>query len=159
MTSAAILAHMILNKKNGLVLGASKTTGTTWTTRTRPLWQPVAILLPVALAVLAATGYYYMAVAFEYRLNQTVTLVLFVAGIYALLYRLLNISQRRLALKIAVEKRQALLRSREAEEDHEPDLDPADFHEEIDVIEVKTQTIELLRMSMALLLILGLWFT
>ena len=159
MIAASTLAHLILHRVRGLVLDVGKNAASTWTTRTRPLWQPATILLPLLLAVLAGMGYYYTAVAFEYRLNQSVTLVLSAAGAYALLYRWLNISQRRLALKIAVEKRQALLRSREAGEENEAEGEHSDFHEEIDVIEVKTQTVELLRMSMALLLILGLWFT
>lgn len=158
MAAAAGLAFMVFHPRQGLEFASTRTTQG-WASRKRFFWQIGTILPPFILAALAAAGYSYMAVAFEYRLNQTVILLLLATGGYAFSLRWLAISQRRLAFKIAMDKRQALLRSREDADDPETDIDPFELLPEIDVLEVREQSIELLRMSVALAVIVGLWFS
>ena len=156
MFSTCALMLMVFHPAKGLQVIPGAEGPSLWQ-KTRPAWRPVLSGLPLILAGLAAGGFYYMALAFGERMGQTLALILFVALLQSFLLRWLAISQRRLDFKVAMERRQAQLRSREEDEDDVQDLDPMDLLEEVDVAELKEQTLELLRMSMVLIFAVGLW--
>lgn len=157
MLSAIVLAYFLFHPQRGFKV-KRRPASKDWLTRTRPLWLPASALVPAALATSAAMGYYYMALELEYRLNQTLLWILGALFSYAFLYRWLVISQRRLGLKVALEKREALNRNREAQDEDSPGDDLLEIHEQINVSEIKDQTVELLRFSIGLVLVAGLWF-
>jgi potassium efflux system protein len=66
--------------------------------------QIVLTAVPVALAVLAATGYYYTAVRLTQRLQSTLWLVLSIIAVHAVLVRCLRIAHRRLEHRAEAER-------------------------------------------------------
>jgi potassium efflux system protein len=80
-----------------------------WVHRTRYLWIGAAVLLPVALGVAAALGYFYLAIRCEQRLIQTFWLGLAAIVINSLVLRWLFLARRRMALEEA--RRRAAARS------------------------------------------------
>ena len=66
-------------------------------------WHAVLASLPVALAVLAASGYYYTAVRLTLRLQSTLWLVSAIIFVHALLVRCLRVTHRRLENRAAAQ--------------------------------------------------------
>jgi len=156
MIAAAVLGLLLLHPKRGLIAG-SLAGGAVWLRRTRPAWLPLGMAVPLGLAAMAAAGYYYAALQLELRLNQSVAIILSAVFVHAFLLRWLMISQRRLAMKVAMEKRAALIKNRESAEGEPAADDAVDVVEGIDVAEIKEQTQELLRFSIGFFLVVGLW--
>ena len=78
-----------------------------WLDRLRHVWHPVAVLLPVALAVMAAFGHFYTARHLEVRLQATLLLLLGVVLVRALTVRALFVLHRKVALRQALARRAA----------------------------------------------------
>jgi potassium efflux system protein len=72
-----------------------------------PLWYPVAVGAPLALAGLAAWGYYHTASELVPPATRTVHLVLGAVLLYGLGLRWLALGRRQVALKLAREKQEA----------------------------------------------------
>ncbi|QDU65154.1 mechanosensitive ion channel domain-containing protein [Engelhardtia mirabilis] len=125
---------------------------------TRAAWLPIALVIPLGLAGMTIAGYQYAALALADRLEGTLVLIVAVLAMHAVLLRWLTISQRRLALKVAMEKRAALLEKRDTSDaDAKAEfLDPVDA---INVAQIKDQTQGLLRFAAGALVVIGLWFT
>ncbi len=133
-----------------------------WLARLRYVWYPLAVGIPVILAVLAAGGYYYTARELEGRMIATVWLIVGVALLNFLVLRWLVMEERRLALKQAREKRQAEIEAARAE-DKAPDGGtelPEGVQEipEVDITTINEQTRKMLLTVVGTAIILGLWF-
>jgi potassium efflux system protein len=76
-------------------------------TRLRRLWVAVAVAVPLGLAGLAVAGYVYTAGTLTKSLIDTLWLVLVLVVAHRLTIRWLLVSQRRLAYRAAVDKREA----------------------------------------------------
>ncbi|MEM7307819.1 MAG: mechanosensitive ion channel domain-containing protein [Planctomycetota bacterium] len=158
LVAVAVFAFFLLRRSKGLFVGRSMERASTWLRRSRPLWLPLGVLVPIALAGMAAMGYYYAALQLEFRLNQTVLIILSTVLLHAFLLRWLMVSQRRLALRVALERRAAQAK-KSAEDDDAPTVEStAEAIEEIDVVEIQGQTQDLLRISLGLLFVVALWF-
>jgi potassium efflux system protein len=70
-----------------------------WLVRLRFIWYPLAVGVPLVLAVLAVTGYYYSAFALYLRLGETIALLLGLIIVKDLVLRWFFIIQRRLAFE------------------------------------------------------------
>jgi potassium efflux system protein len=159
MVATSILAYRLFHPKKGLELNLKHGLAPALLRRTRGAWHALCSAIPLVLAGCAAVGYTYMASQFALRIVETVLWIQGLVLFHALLYRWIVLSQRRLAIKVALEKRQAQERSRESsalEESQEAILDMLD---EIDVAEVKEQTLDILRITVGFLLLLGLWIS
>ena len=156
--ATAVLAFFLLHPKVGLFTGGSVGRSGAWLRRTRFAWLPAGVGVPATLAAMASAGYYYAAQQLGIRLIGSLLIILAAVFVHAFLLRWLLVSQRRLAMKVAMEKRAALIKSREAgesEADLEASIEPP---EEIDVAVIKDQTHDLLRVSIGFLLVVALWF-
>ncbi len=158
MLGAVVLAWRLLNARHGLYTNAATQSGSAWLRGTRRLWLPFGMAVPLTLAALAATGYYYAALQLEFRLNTTVLIILAAVLVHAILHRLLLVSQRRLAMKVAMEKRAAALKSREEGERDAGAEVVLEAPDAIDVVEIREQTHHLLRVSIGFLVLVGFWF-
>ncbi len=159
MVAAAVAAYRLLHPERGLYpAGRTKRAGSALLRRTRAIWMPLGVALPIALATLAAMGYYYAALQLELRLNETLLIILAGIFVHAFLLRWLSVSQRRLAMKVFQEKRAAAEKARgdgEREADAEGVVEPPP---EIDVIEIKEQTQDLLHVTIGIAVLVGFWF-
>jgi potassium efflux system protein len=86
-----------------------------WLVRLRFIWYPLAVGVPLVLAVLAGMGYYYSAFALYLRLGETIALILVLIIVKDLVLRWLFITQRRLAYEEIRRKAQARAEKTEKE--------------------------------------------
>jgi len=125
-----------------------------WLERLRPLWYPLALGAPLAIAALAAWGYYYTALQLTERLFATAWLLVGVLLVHAMLQRWLLLARRRLAMKQARERRAAT-----QSESDEVMLAPV-LDEGLDLSTMNMQTRRLLRTfagAAALVMLWGIW--
>ncbi|UCD77407.1 MAG: mechanosensitive ion channel [Desulfobacterales bacterium] len=87
-----------------------------WLVRLRFIWYPLAVGVPLVLAVLAGIGYYYSAFALYLRLGETIALILGLIIVKDLVLRWLFITQRRLAFEEIRRKTAARAEKPEKEE-------------------------------------------
>jgi len=148
---------LVLRRRGGIIEETLKSKNKSMTARTYGLWYPAALVLPLVFAGLAAAGYSYTALMLESHYLLTILLVLGAVLLHALVCRWLIVSQTKLALKLALEKRQNKARSEEGQEPDAAKVAAKENLEEIDVEEIQEQTLELLRAFVGLLLVVGCW--
>ncbi len=122
------------------------------------LWYPIALYLPIFLALLAFVGYYYTAVQLNWRFISTVWLVFGLIILNSLVQRWILLTHRTIAIQEARRKHAAKQASLEesASGENPPELK---FDEsELDIAAINEQTKKLIRSFLALGFILGLWF-
>ncbi len=78
-----------------------------WFSRTRKLWYPLVVAMPLALAVLTAVGYVYTVGTLMASLVSSMYLVLGIAVLHQLIVRWLVLTRRKLALHAVLERRPA----------------------------------------------------
>jgi potassium efflux system protein len=122
-----------------------------WLDRLRWVWFAVFVGAPLALAGLAATGFYYTALQLVWRLEATLALLLGLLLTHSLLLRLLMVVRRRLAIEQARQRRAALVESRDAG----ADAVEGDF-ERLDLAVVSQQTRHLLQSAVVCAAMLGM---
>jgi potassium efflux system protein len=132
-----------------------------WLDRLRYIWFPLAVAVPLGLAVAVGAGYYYTAVELARRLLVTLWLVLGLAVVYGLTMRVLFMARRRLAVQRAEQRREAA-RAAEAQEEGageaEPvPVQPAAEEEEASLVQISEQTRRLVRSLVAFGMLIGLW--
>ncbi len=107
--------------------------------QTRWLWYPLLGLSPIAMAVLAALGFYYSAVQLDQRLYLTAWLLASILIAYSMVLRWLFIERRRLLIQRAQQKREA---EKEEQLAAGGEVEGIEFETpaELDAAEVDTQT-------------------
>ncbi len=85
-----------------------------WVLRAYPVWWPLLLAFPAALAGLAFAGYLYTAWTLYFPYQHSLWLIAGLVGLDALALRGLRVVQRRLAWEAAVERRQAAVRAERA---------------------------------------------
>jgi len=131
-----------------------------WIVRLRYIWYPLAVGVPLVMALLAGMGYYYSASALEERMLLTILLILGLVSVNALAHRWLFVIQRRLALKDAQRKWEAQRERQLSQEDDEEGAgrEAAAFEEpEVGLAQIDEQTQALLRTVMLFAALIGLW--
>ena len=124
------------------------------------IWYPLAVGVPLVLALLAGMGYYYSALAIDARLGSTIYLVLGLIIINDLLLRWLYVSRRRLAWEKAKRKQAARQEKYEKQHTGETSLTTEEmpFEEpEIKISQIDEQNRKLLRTIMLFAALIGLW--
>jgi len=164
MVGVSVFAARVLRFSGAVVSTLVKRHGHGWLARLRFIWYPLAVGVPLFLAVLDALGYYYTALAFERRLEATAWLVIGLIVANALLLRWLSVAHRRLAFEEAKRKRDAEQEERGAQKSEgditEPGVDgePMISEEmEIGLAQIDEHTRALLRTAMLFSALLGLW--
>jgi potassium efflux system protein len=124
--------------------------------RTRWLWFGLLLAHPVGLSVLAGMGYFYTALQLNIRTTLSVAMILAISLVYNLVIRWLFVRERHLALEQAMEKRANAIREEEVEADDKSGFGPIE-EPEVSLGTIKTQTRQLLRVSLTLAVLAGLW--
>lgn len=125
-----------------------------WLDRLRYLWYPAAVLVPVALAVLAAVGYYYTAQQLAARLALTAYLAFAFVLLRSLLLRWILVSRRKLAIEEARRRRAQL----EAAGDEAAAAElPTPLPAERDLAAINTQTRRLVEYTLIVGGLLSAW--
>jgi potassium efflux system protein len=124
-----------------------------WLHRLRHVWYPLALGMPIALALLAAAGYFYSAGVLALRLLDTGWLVAGAVVAQALVVRWLLVARRRVALTLALQRREAGQDTRGTG----AEAVPAQEEPALNLAAIDTQTRALLRAVILVVAPLGLW--
>ena len=139
-----------------------------WMMKLRKVWTMALILLPLALAVLAALGHFLTAVVLAYQVQNTALVVLSGALVYGLLTKWVSVRERRIALQNAIatreEKRKALRDGAgapdgpaEKRSTKEESIIPVEEEEILDWGTIGEQTRHLIRAIVTVTVIFGCW--
>ncbi len=137
--------------------------------RFRRVWISVALLFPIALAVLAALGHFLTAVGLAYLMQKTGFAILGGVLLYGFLTRWAALKARRMALADALAQREAKRAAQEAADDAAGSGEgtagtagdetrvPTEEDEPVDWAVVSGQTRYLIRAVVTLLVLFGCW--
>jgi potassium efflux system protein len=123
--------------------------------RTRYLWFPLVVALPLWLTLLAMRGFLYTAGSVTSSMVQTVYLAMGLIVVYELVVRWLLLVRRRLTLKALRERRAAERAAAAQEEGDEPMLQIEE--PEVDLAALSEESTKLLRAGIAITAALGVW--
>ncbi|TWT41847.1 Mechanosensitive channel MscK precursor [Phycisphaerae bacterium RAS1] len=157
MLGLAILALRVLHPVSGVPAALLKAAVPSWLSRTRLIWYPLLVGVPLVLAITAAMGYSYTAVQFARRTIATLCITLSVVAVHALAIRAVFVAQRSMAIE---QWRKARARvAQEQAERHTGAAPAATLSEDvpIDIGTIGAQTGHLLRSLSVFALLIGGW--
>ncbi|MDX1433593.1 MAG: mechanosensitive ion channel [Gammaproteobacteria bacterium] len=154
MALFGIFVHRALGPTRGAASPGNASHPDSWIVRLRVVWYAFLMLSIGALVVAAGMGYYETARELARRVVGTLFLLFGVTLIQALLVRFLNVANRRLALRKAIERREA--RHAESAESHADGPKVAIDDEELDIATIDQQTRKLLYSVVGVAMVLGL---
>jgi potassium efflux system protein len=129
-------------------------------------WYPVAVSIPLALAGIAAWGYYYTALQLTWRLQATIWLIMGLLIVHSFLLRCVLVGRRRLAVQHARQLREQShahvvpISSQEGVVANRHDSHAAvetDATAHLDLSAIDTQNRRLLRTGCLVTLVVGSW--
>jgi potassium efflux system protein len=104
MIGLAIAVHRIGQLTYNAAAPAATNQKAVLARRFQTVWRLLLTAAPVALAALAAVGYYYTAVKLTQRIQSTIWLIAGIVVVHAVLVRCLRVTQRRLENRAAAER-------------------------------------------------------
>jgi potassium efflux system protein len=156
----AVFIGVLMHPRRGAVRHLLAERPQSWANRLRMLWYPLVVLVPIALAILALSGYLYTSGTLLRSLVGQLWLVLGLMVVHQLIVRWLIITRRSLALQAALERRAV----REAQREEGRGSAPATAEsilsveeQSVDLASLDTQTRKLLNMVVTLAAVVGLW--
>lgn len=165
MFSLTLILRNFFRSNEGILSQLEPRSGTL--RRLRRLWIAIALLIPVALAILAALGHFLSAVALAYLMQKTGVVIFGGILAYAILNRWASLKGRRMALADAIAQREAKRAAQEtsrSEDGREGDSVPreeisveVEEEEPVDWANVGEQTRLLIRAVVGLIVLLGCW--
>jgi potassium efflux system protein len=147
--------YHVLHPRTGVIADHLRAHPRGLLTRTRYLWFPLVVALPVWLTVLAMRGFLYTAGSVTTSMVQTVYLAMALVIVHELVVRWLLLVRRRLTLKALRERRAA---ERAAATQAEGDETALQIEEpEVDLAALSDESAKLLRAGIAITAALGAW--
>ncbi|MDA0666564.1 MAG: mechanosensitive ion channel [Planctomycetota bacterium] len=122
-----------------------------------PVWQAMAVLLPLALCIAAVTGYVFTAEKLAGILAETILFVLILFLVQGFLLRWLKIARLRLAVSQALQARTAKELAKSTDSVEGKADAPALDLEHLDIPSLDAQTRQLFRSAMTLAAVIGLF--
>jgi len=154
----------ILRFSGGVVTTLLKNHPTGWLARLRYIWWPVAVGMPLFLAVLAAIGYFLSALELRDLMRATVGMVIFLIVLNSLALRWLSLASRRFAMREARRKAEAQREANrrkhaESKVSVTDEKGPTSTQPELEIglAEIDQQTRSMLRTVIFILVAIGLW--
>jgi potassium-dependent mechanosensitive channel len=162
MIALAVFLWRVLRPHGALFIALRSRGSASLLVQLQYVWVTLGVGAPVSLAVLSTIGYHYSALQLQERLQATAWLIVLLAVVGETLMRALVVARRRMAFQIAVEERLAERRARQSlrEETDVRDEETAEFAEpEVSVDDLQAQAGSLLRTTIGVVAILGMWAT
>jgi potassium efflux system protein len=128
-----------------------------WVNRLRYLWPTLAVLLPLSLGVLAATGYYYTAQQLAWRVYQSSWMLLGLLFLREFLLRWLLVRRRKLSIRQARERRAASAEEQAALGESSLPVKPSPEEAAADLAAISSQARRVVSTGLAVTLLAGLW--
>jgi len=151
------LVYKLINPKNGLFKDELQQHKDGWLNRTRYIWLPAAVMLPLALSISAITGYLYTATELMLLLISSCWIVIAAIIIHEFLIRWLNIVQRKLALEQARKKISSFTELESTGSTTDFSSLPPTEEIELNVNHISQQTVKLLNNFTGFAVIIGLY--
>lgn len=162
MLALAIFLWRVLRPGGALLQALVERNAQSLLVRLQYVWLIAGVAVPLSLAVLSISGYHYSALQLQVRLQATAWLIVLVAVVGETLMRFLVIARRRMAFQKAVEERLAERRARHSgrDESEARDEETLEVSEpEVSVEDLQAQAGSLLRTTLGIVAILGMWAT
>lgn len=166
MVSICLILNRLFRGRHGLLdhMASSRN----WIIKLRRIWTSILILLPIALAILAALGHFLTSVVLAYQIQNTALVVFAGTLVYGLLTRWIGIRERRIALQNAIAAREAKRQAQREEAGEEGNAEvvtrmkeesfiPIEEDEAIDWGIVGEQTRHLIKAVVTLSVLFGCW--
>ncbi len=160
MAAFAVLLQRSLRPKGPLYQALLTSQRGGWLYSFRLVWYPVVVLLPVVLAALAATGYYYTAQQLAGRMLAGGYVLLGLMLSRSFLLRWVLVRRRKLAIHHARQRRAAAL-AEAASAGNESGVMPSILtsnEPKLDLATINVQTQRFVEYSLAVTGMLGMWF-
>jgi len=157
MAASAALFQRVFRRRCGLLQEVLERRAGGWLDRLRWAWYSAMVATPLALAVLAAAGYYYTALVLTWRLLATFWLCIALLLAYGLMLRWLFVARRKMAMEEA-RKRRVAQEETEGESAAPGSEQPAPDEPEMTIHSISEQSRELLHGLFVFAVILMLWF-
>lgn len=158
MLSLAAFLFIILKPSKGVLQNYLETNPNGWLYRSRYIWYPASVVIPLTIIGFAAAGYYLSALELQHKLIVTLRMIFISIIIYDLVLRWLTLANRQLALKNARQKRKtaAAQSSKPTTTGSEDNVVTAE-EELLDIPKINAQTKALLNVFIGFTLIIGSW--
>lgn len=155
----AMFAHHMLRPSGNVIQEVIGKETDGWIARTRYVWYPLAVGMPLLLAAAAFAGYNYTARQLTWLLIATIWLTIVVLFVDALLKRWLVLTYRSLAMKKARERRLAMQQAAEPSTTETPvDTALPEFEEsEVSLAVSNAQVRRLMRIVFVFVSMAGVW--
>ncbi len=154
----AVFIQRVIRPAGGIAAGALRRRPTGWLARLRFVWYPLAVGVPVALAIASAAGYHFTAIELERRVIVSIWIVVCAVLLHALALRWFVVEKRRLAARQARERREAELKLAEAAGQAPEGAKQAVLEEPaVDVSTIDAQMRSLLNTLLGFAIVVGLW--
>lgn len=156
VAAAAVFVDRLLRPQRGLARPRSRLGKGRWA-QWRWVWFIAAIVAPLGLAGASAAGYHYTAVELTKRLLVTVWVCLGVVLVHGLSVRWVFMSQRKLALERARRQQEEAAAAPAGDEAAVSDRPGPIDEAQLDLVTIGAQTRKLLRTTVILALVIGVW--
>ena len=151
------LTYKLVNPRHGLFKDELQQHKDGWLNRTRYIWLPITLMLPLALSVTAITGYLYTATELMLLLISSFWVIIVAIILHEFLIRWLNIAQRKLALEQVRKKIVTQAEAENAEQSSDSNNTLSSEEAELDLGHVSQQTLKLLNNFTGFAVIIGLY--
>ncbi|MCU7940039.1 MAG: mechanosensitive ion channel [gamma proteobacterium symbiont of Bathyaustriella thionipta] len=153
----AVFFYRLVKPKSGLLHSIAVQHPGSFFAHYQALWFTIGLLVVSFLVGLTFTGYVYTAGQMTRSLILTVWLIFSMVILQQISIRWLLLTQRRYALKMALEKRKALLEKKLQDNEHETPEHGIEFEEpEIDMVSLSEESSKLLNLVLFILALVGL---
>ena len=153
----AVLAHGVLHPTRGLLLSVAERPDVSWFWKKPRLWHLMTVASPVAMAIVAATGYFYTALELAWRLHAMMWVLVGLLVSQALAQRCLLVARRKLAIKQARERRAMAMAHAQHHGQVTAEVGPSTSENPVDLVTIDLQTRRLLRSFINVALLIGCW--
>ncbi len=160
MVVLALFFHDVLGTRRGVLCEYYDRNPRSGLARLRLIWPVVGTVVPLALGVLAFAGYLYTAGSLARRLIDTMWLLFGLVIVHQVVTRWLLVTRRRLALRAAIERREAQRAARLAQQEEAAATEAAISQaeeREIDLVALSEDSRKLLSTALVVVAIGGLW--
>jgi potassium efflux system protein len=159
MLACGLLLQRLLRPTGSIYQAVFAARRTGWIHRLRLAWYPLAVTIPLALAMLAAVGYYYTSAQLARRLVTSAYILLGLTLLRSVLLRGVLVRRRKLAIAQARQRRAATNQAdpKEATEASVPSAMPAPAEANLDLAAINAQTRHFVEYSLAVTGCLGIW--
>ena len=155
MILSSLFAYTLFKPTNGLFKDDIEKNPGGWLDRLSGIWFPLILIAPIALAIAAATGYFYTAIQLCLYVISSIGLIFAIKIAREFFIRWLNIVQRKLALEQHFKKLEAQAEATGKNEKPSTTEPTPNEATELDVQSLSTQTMRLMNSAYWLAIIVG----